>query len=153
LTNRDGEVTRTPRDAGIVGQRQLRLRHADGKLREAECGETLEALFGGAREHDVLRAINGPRDLADLFLGWIRELVDVLRLRRVRVGRIDDLRDRPSELERAFPTLCESFRASQTRAERTDGLLDDRELLCRVVREDVDRDDGREAEGPGRLEM
>src|SRR4029079_12207824 len=139
----DGEAGRRVQKRRVVRQRQVRFRHADRELVEADLVVALDRLLGRREKDDALGAVHTLADRLDLGVDRLVELVDGLEVRWSLGCRDDCFRECRRTLAAALESLVQ---LGGHRAALESEALDRVHLLVRVAGEPVDRHDCVEAE-------
>src|SRR3954469_16133256 len=139
----DGEAGWCVQERRVVRERQVRLRHADRELVEADLVVALDRLLRGGEEYDAVGAVHALADRLDLGVDRLVELVDRLEVGRWLGRRDDGFRERRGALAAALEGLVQ---LGGHRAALEGEALDRVHFLVGVARKAVDRDDGVQAE-------
>src|SRR5437763_2153875 len=146
----DGEARRCVRERGVVREREVRLRHADRQLVEADALELVDLLPRCGLEEDAVGAVYARGDRFDLALDRVLQRIDGCEARRLLGGGDDRLREFGRTLTAARDRLVRLGREGAVRDRDLADLLD---LVVGVGREAVDGDDGVQPEPPDRPEV
>src|SRR5256714_9415657 len=139
----DCEPGRRVRKRRVVREREVRLRHADRELVEADALDLIDLLARRGLQEDPVASVDTRHDRLDLALDRVVERIDRGEARRL-LGRSDDgLGERCRALAALDDRLVRLGRDGAVGKRNLADLLD---LLVRVRGETVDGDDGVEAE-------
>src|SRR5579864_4098607 len=134
----DREAGRRVRERRVVREGEVRLRHADRELVEADALELLDLLARGRLQEDPVAAVHPRHYRLDLPLDRVVQRIDGGEVGRLLRGRDDRLRELGRALAATYDRLVRLGRERAVRDRDPPDLLD---LLVGVGREAVDRDD------------